>query len=137
METLFQEQYALINWYPEKELMCLYLIQEPDFKQFRQAFHHLSENFRQHPVRHLLIDFRHPAEITIEERAWLVTQWFASFKEIAPPILHLGLVTSKSLFEQLNNAFVVQTLQAQSPFVIKLLHSIDEGLKWIETSKHS
>jgi hypothetical protein len=132
MEILLQKSYAVVNYNANKNLMCLHLIRNVNFNDYKKALNQLIEILEEQNTPHIIIDQRYVEGIDIQERAWLVTDWFDRFKRVAPDFLKMGIITSKNLYSKMGGEYIVNAFKSQSNFDIKFLTSMDEALVWFE-----
>lgn len=134
MKTLLQKEYAVISYYPQRELMVLHLIQKVSAKTYQDSFKQLARLAHEHPHQHLIVDQRYVEELHIDYTAWLISEWFPKFSKKLPRNYQVAFISQLSLFEQLGSEFVAQSLQELSGLRVKSFSSLEEGRAWLEES---
>lgn len=133
METLYQENYALINYNPVRSLITLHLIREVNFQDYKLVLNTLLEKIKEKTVGALILDQRYAEDLNIEERAWFVTQWFPRLLHSVQDPFKMVIISSKSLYAKMGSEYIVNTLQAKSKFPMINVDSMEKALKWLET----
>ena len=134
MDTLYQKNFALINYNQHKDILTLHLIREVKFADYKIVLKELLDKIHDKQPTRLILDQRYAEDLNMEERAWFVTQWFPRLTNIVTqPNFKMVIISSKSLFEKIGSDYVVKTLRNTSKFPINNVDSMEEALKWLNS----
>ena len=134
MDTLYQKNFALINYNQHKDILTLHLIREVKFADYKIVLKELLDKLHDKQPSRLILDQRYAEDLNMEERAWFVTQWFPRLTNIVTQAnFKMVIISSKSLFEKIGSDYIVKTLRNTSKFPINNVDSMEEALKWLNS----
>lgn len=131
METLLQEEFAVISHHADKQLVALHFVKDVDFSDYKFTLNKLLSKITETKATRLLVDQRYADKISMQERAWLISQWFPSLQKEVGLQFKMGVVSSNSLFSKMGNEYLVNALNSKSNFEVKIFENMNEAIRWV------
>jgi hypothetical protein len=133
METLLQEEFAVISHHADKQLLTLHFVKDVEFIDYKYTLNKLLLKIIETKVTRLLVDQRYADKISMQERAWLISQWFPALQKEVGIQFKMGVISDSSLFSKMGNEYLVNTLKAKSTFEVLIFENMNEALRWINS----
>jgi hypothetical protein len=131
METLLQKDYAVINYNLDKDLITLHFVSDVSLDNYKLLLNQLLEKITEKKCAKLLIDQRYAEKISMEQKAWLISQWFPILQKNVSNHFRIGVVSASSMFARLSSEYLVNALKSKSDLEVQIFSSIQDALKWI------
>jgi SpoIIAA-like len=131
METLLQKDYAVINYNLDKDLITLHFVSDVSLENYKTLLNQLLEKITEKKSTKLLIDQRYAEKISMEQKAWLISQWFPVLQKNVGSHFRIGVVSASGMFARLSSEYLVNTLKSKSDLEVQIFNSIQDALKWI------
>ena len=132
MELLLKENYAIINFNQERALILLHLVSDITFDNYKSVLNTLLEKIIEKNCSKLIVDQRYNEKIGMEEKAWLISQWFPNLQKNIGEDFKLSVIAANSLFAKVGAEYIVTTLKNKSNLAIQLHNNMNDALKWME-----
>jgi hypothetical protein len=131
METLLQKDYAVINYNLDKDLITLHFVSDVSLDNYKSLLNQLLEKITEKKCSKLLVDQRYAEKISMEQKAWLISQWFPVLQKNVSNHFKIGVVSASGMFARLSSEYLVNTLKSKSEIGVQIFNSIQDALKWM------
>ncbi|MCU0447546.1 MAG: STAS/SEC14 domain-containing protein [Microscillaceae bacterium] len=131
METLLQKDYAVINYNLDKDLITLHFVSDVSLDNYKFLLNQLLEKITEKKNSKLLVDQRYAEKISMEQKAWLISQWFPVLQKSVDKQFKIGVVSASSMFARMGSEYLVNTLKSKGELEVQIFGTIQEALKWV------
>jgi hypothetical protein len=131
MNTLFQQDYAVVSHNTDKAFLVLHLIHEVNFENYKTVLNTVLDNLKGTQVQKLVVDQRYVENIGMAEKAWLIAHWFPALQKTVGERFQIAVISSAGLFARIGTEYIVNSIKSKSNFDIQQFNSMNEAVQWL------
>lgn len=130
-ELIYESPFS--KMYLEKDLSFMYveLLGVIDNENYKATFNMMSEKALENNVKRLLVNQATMQKSSMEAKAWLVTKWLPSARQIFGDRMRAGIVLSKSLFIKIGGEYIISAVRTISKFDVRSFGDVESARTWL------
>lgn len=133
-EVLFSEHYGQIIYYPDLQITYIEIIGKFTHQEYRRLYEFLLTVLRKYPVLGIIASQAKSQGSSMQDRAWLITTWFAQLKAtVGRDFVLIGLRETHDIspFKRWIADYLEKTLSSMAPFTVKSMPDFDSAVSYI------
>lgn len=134
-EALFLKPYGQILYYTDYQIVYTEIIGKFTHQEYKHLYENLLAIIKKHHVRACISSQAKSGGSSMQDRAWLVTSWFAQLKSaVSPDFILIGLreTHDTGAFKRWIADYLEKTLSSMAPFTVKSMPDFNSAVTFVQ-----